>query len=337
MSKRVPVCVLASVLSLAAPTFAHEVRFLPEGPGLAVRYPGDVGIANDPAVIYATSFENGFMGGLKAERNGVVALLDAATAFTGTGCAQITATRGKDTGGDLAFTWQPGEDQCFVRTYVKFHRDTVMPHHFLRLEGRGPNYQWIGAGQRPSGDSTFRATIEPPKIDRASSGWHFYCYWHEMRSWQTPEGKSAGKPNAYYGNVFQPDDQPPFPGRDRWICVEWMVKVNASGAHDGEMAFWIDGKKLGHWGPGYPVGSWIRERFVTSGPYNRDPKPFDGFCWRTDDRLKINRLLLQWYVSDETAKRGLTDANIVYFDNVVIARQYIGPLQPAAADASRGE
>ena len=70
----------------------------------------------------------------------------------------------------------------------------------------------------------------------------------------------------------------------------------------------------------------IRDRFDTSGPWNKNPKPFEGFSWRTDKRLKINKAMLQWYVSDRAAKGGKSDKNIVYFDNFVIATKYIGPI-----------
>jgi len=76
------------------------------------------------------------------------------------------------------------------------------------------------------------------------------------------------------------------------------------------------------------VGSWIRDRFVTSGSWNKDPKPFEGFDWRTDERLKVNRLWLQWYVSPEVAEKARTDTNTVYFDDLVVAKKYIGPITP---------
>lgn len=319
---------LASVVLCGEGMGGVSEPVLPEGEvGIASRYPGDEGIAEDPDVIYATGFEEGLTGGLRKKRAGVVILEDAEVAHRGVRCARITATRGKDTGGDLIYTWEPGLERCFARVYVKFHKDTVTPHHFIGMGGRGPNYRWVGgAGHRPPGDSNFGATIEPPDLDKPDSGWHFYVYWHEMRSWQTPEGRPDGRPNAFYGNNFRPDNQPPFPGREKWICVEWMVKVNTIGKHDGELAFWIDGKKVGHWGPGYPVGSWIRSRFVTSGPWFKNPRPFEGFNWRTDPRLLVNRLWLQWYVSREVAAKARTDRNIVYFDDLVVARKYIGPM-----------
>ena len=327
--KTVAVAAAVVVALLLTGAMFGEDGALPEGEvGIASRYPGDVGIGNDPDVIYATGFEDGITGGLRANRSGVVVLSDPNVARTGDVSVQVTATRGKDTGGDLIYTWEPGVDQAFVRVYVKFDRDTVTPHHFVGMGGRGPNYKWGGgAGYRPAGDSNFGTTIEPPNLDEPNSGWHFYTYWHEMHSWQTPQGAPDGRPNAFYGNNFRPDDQRPFVGRDRWISVEWMVKTNTIGEHDGEMAFWIDGKKVGHWGPGFPVGTWIRDRFVTSGFWNKAPKPFQGFSWRTDERLKVNRLWLQWYVSDRVAAAARTDTNIVYFDDLVVARKYIGPLR----------
>jgi hypothetical protein len=330
--KVLPVLTCVVAFSSASVLAADERGPLPDRDnGIASGYVNDVGIGKDPTVIYATSFENGITGGLKKLRSGVVILNDPSIARTGSACAQITATRGEDSGGDLRYTWQQGVGQCFVRFYCRFHEDTVTPHHFVNLGGHMPTYKyrWGGsAGLRPPGgaDGAFGTTIEPPRFDKPGSGWGFYTYWHEMRSWQTPHGASDGRPSAYYGNNFRPDNQRPFVGRGKWICVEFMVKLNTTGKHDGEQAFWIDGKKVGHWGPGFPVGSWIRERFVTSGSFNKSPKPFEGFSWRTDPRLTINKSTLQWYVSDRAAKHGKSDKNIVYFDNYVIATKYIGPV-----------
>ncbi len=318
-----------------AQTSPSARKVVEEGPGLAAKYRNDKGIAKNAAVIYATGFEKGIRGGLKKRRKGVEILEDPKIARTGKACAKITATRGKDTGGDLVYTWKKGVDRCYVRFYCRFDKDTVTPHHFVNMSGHMPTYKYRfggGAGIRPPGgaDGKFGTTIEPPHLDRGKKGrkgWMFYSYWHEMRSWQTPQGAADGRPNAYYGNNFLADGQRPFVGREKWICVEFMVQLNQIGKHDGEQAVWIDGKKVGHWGPGFPSGSWIRDRFVTSGTWNKKPKPFEGFSWRSDERLRINRAMLQWYVSGRSAKKGRSDKNIVYFDNLVIATKYIGPIQ----------
>jgi len=223
-------CVVAwsSVAVLAA----DEGGALPDGDnGIASTYVDDVGIEKDPAVIYATGFENGVEGGLKKLRSGVVILDDQNIARSGGASAQITATRGKDSGGDLRYTWQQGVEECFVRFYCRFHEDTVPPHHFVNLGGHMPTYKYRwggGAGLRPPGgaDGAFGTTIEPPRFDKPGSGWGFYTYWHEMHSWQTSHGASDGRPSAYYGNNFRPDNQRPFVGRGKWICVDFHVQYS---------------------------------------------------------------------------------------------------------------
>ena len=75
-----------------------------------------------------------------------------------------------------------------------------------------------------------------------------------------------------------------------------MLKHNTPGKPDGEQAFWIDGKLRGHW---------------------------RGIEWRTDEKLQANALTLESYITDRWTKHS---ENVVWFDNVVIARAYIGPL-----------
>jgi hypothetical protein len=83
------------------------------------------------------------------------------------------------------------------------------------------------------------------------------------------------------------------------------VKANAPGASDGEQAFWVDGKLVGH---------------------------FKGIRWRWTDQLKLNSFWLQYDVDDNTAKHN-NDATPkdreyeIWFDDVVLATEYIGPVQ----------
>ncbi len=105
---------------------------------------------------------------------------------------------------------------------------------------------------------------------------------------------NASGDGKYWGNGFRPETQPDIE-RGRWICTEFMLKENKPGQPDGEQAFWIDGKLSGHW---------------------------RGINWRTSPDLRANALTLESYVTDRWTKH---EVNIVYFDNVVIARSYIGP------------
>jgi hypothetical protein len=291
--------------------------------GLAAKYPGDKGIEKNPAVIFASGFEEGFDGWTEYKENISVIVKDPDIVHSGSACLQSTATRGKDTGGDVVFRFPRPVDQLYLRFYCRFHKDTVMPHHFVKLRAI-PRGFWPNAGRRPPGDKAFWTGIEPT----SKRTWHFYTYWHKMNSWQNwggmPNNPPDGDGRSFYGNSFTPDDQKPFE-REQWICVEAMIKANTPGKLDGEQAFWIDGQKIGHWKPGSPVGTWAKDKFVTSGPSNKDPKPFEGFDFRLVDSVKLNQFSLQWYISERVAEGGEAVKNSVYFDDVVVATEYIGP------------
>ena len=290
--------------------------------GIATEYAGDKGIDEHPDVIFASDFENDFEGWSKFNPKVSQILENETISHCGAKVLQTTASKGENTGGDVIFKFPEDQDEIYLRFYTKFHKETVMPHHFVKIRAFKPDPYWGNAGQRPNGDEAFWTGIEPSR----KQTWQFYTYWHKMRSWQTYEGvpDTSRGPNPYYGNLFHPPDQQPFE-REEWICVEAYVKANTPGKSDGEMAFWINGDKIGEWKPGTPTGTWRGVRFVTAGEENLDPKPFEGFEFRSDSTVKISEISLQWYVSKQRAEEGNADENIVYFDDVVIASEYIGP------------
>ena len=50
---------------------------------------------------------------------------------------------------------------------------------------------------------------------------------------------------------------------------------------------------------------------------------FEGFRWRSDERLKLNFLWVLLYVTKAPPEH----ASKVWFDDIVVASQYIGPLR----------
>jgi hypothetical protein len=177
-----------------------------------------------------------------------------------------------------------------------------------------------------SHQTTPRRAFPPPGI------WHFYTYWPEMRSWQSESGEGT----IFYGNNFEPE-QPFVAKRGEWVCVEVMVRMNSSPeAVDGEQAFWIDGKLAARFGPATVSGAWTRDIFRISA----DKQPFRGFRWRTGPNVNINKLWLSHYVSERAFERTAryaasnpsagvnTGENTVWFDDIVVSTEYIGPLQP---------
>lgn len=298
---------LLIALATVAPLFGDTTNRvaesgLPRGAGFAADYPSDAGIAADPRTIFADGFESGDFAAWDEHSTGegVLALVDesAQGRFLGKHSLRVTATLGRNTGGG-ATKWFESADRLFVRFYVKFAPDCDYTHHLIRLranKGLTGRDKWSGFGQagiKPQGDDRFSTGMEPwgdHGRDAPPGKWNFYTYWHEMKP--SRDGK-------HWGNSFQAADQPAIP-RDRWICVEFMVKHNTPGQPDGEQACWIDGVPTGHW---------------------------TGINWRTSPTLMANSLALESYVTDRWTRNPV---NIVYFDNVVVANEYIGPAAPMA-------
>lgn len=142
---------------------------------------------------------------------------------------------------------------------------------------------------------------------------------------------SAG--GRYWGNAIHPEDLEQIP-RGKWQCVEIMLKLNsAPERHDGELALWIDGALRMHVAPGVPRGPWTGMGFAL---LDEGGEPFEGFRWRIDERLKINFFWLLHYVTENAARQNragrVNPVNRVWFDDIVLATEYIGPLHESAGD-----
>lgn len=325
-------------------------------PGLAARYPGDVGIDKDPAVVFNEDFEKPdlqarWQAVSKLGDDGPLAFDTQVKTVGRPGTAmRMTATKGKNEGGSLYKVLKPGYDELFARVYVRFDEKAGGFAHFVKLGGdKEVKNWWVGrAGTKP--DTWFMTGLEPvgylthtwPGKSYPLPGfWSFYTYWPEMHSWQTEGGESNGKPNPYYGNRFATAVPEPIK-RGEWICIEWSVKLNsAPDTSDGSQRFWVDGKLVGEWGPGTPEGYWMRENFRIRPDQADKQKPFGGFRWRSDPAVKINILKLENYVN-EGAFKGTegyakehpdypldTERTTVWFDHLVVATTYIGPMAPA--------
>jgi hypothetical protein len=267
--------------------------------GLADKFVGDLKIKSHSAVIFADDFEAGELGSKWDETNNrdesVLSFVDesASSDVIGRRSLKVVATLGKNSGGGFT-KWFESSERLFIRFYTKFDKDCDYVHHFCTLRANkslqgGDRWSGFGgAGNLPNGENRFSTAIEPWgnwSKWTPPGRWNFYSYWHTMQA--SPDGK-------FWGNGFRPETQPNI-ARDQWICVEFMIQHNTPGKDDGEQAFWIDGELQAHW---------------------------RGFNWRTSPSLWANAFTLESYVTDRwTTQR----QNIVYFDNVVIATDYIGP------------
>jgi hypothetical protein len=274
---------------------------LPHGLGLAAEFPADTGIGSHPDVIFSDNFETTKstplgerwdepgIGGGKA-----LSLVSPDDNRCGAHCLRVRAVL-KENQGDGLTKWFEPASTVFIRFYVRFDEGCDYTHHFVKLRGNkglSGSDKWSGfggSGTRPQGDERFSTSLEPwGDWGRwpAPGRWNFYSYWYQMKA--SPDGK-------HWGNSFIPDDQPNIP-KSKWICAEFMLKHNTPGIADGEQALWIDGQLRGHW---------------------------TGIPWRRVESLQANSLTLESYVTERWTKNPI---NIVDFDNVVIAKSYIGPV-----------
>ena len=274
-------------------------------PSLSEKYPDDTGIGKDADVLFAEDFESG---DLKKwdERKGPVSVISDG-AYAGKHSVAMPMHRGKDEGGHLIKWFMPGADVVHVRFYVKFSADYTHHHHFVTLLANQQTNRWSAfgkAGLKPNGtyyssgmECWFAWGKNPPPGEL-----HLYTYYLDME----PDRKM----NKYWGNSFFPPgpqqgqaaaETRVIPKLGQWPCWEFMIQANsAPDKADGRQRMWLDGKLAGD---------------------------FTGIRWRNDPDLKVNALWLQHYGYDSSdpTKRFWKEQQTVWFDDVVVARRYVGP------------
>jgi predicted amidohydrolase len=322
-----------------APAAAKAGSEAPEARGLAASYPGDAGIASDPRLVFAENFESE-LDEMKKKWSSVDGTQimsqsdDRPGASGGKHSLLMTHVGGRGTGGALYRSFKPGNDKLFARFYVKFDPDCAPIHHFgTNIGGYNPPTPWPqgGAGLRPGGDKTLTVGVEPFGNRWV---WDYYTYWCDMRG-SPPNGQT-------WGNSFIRDPALKVQ-RGKWTCVEVMVKMNTVGESNGEMALWIDGKAVSRLGKGFPKGRWEFDKFnpgqggegVRWSDMKREPEnfkvpegglPFEGFRWRTTKELDLNYLWVYLYIT----KAPPGHSSRVWFDDIVVATDYIGPIEAPA-------
>jgi predicted amidohydrolase len=312
----------------------------PHESGIAAQYPGDRGIERDSRVVFVENFEEDSLDSMASRwetvgNREIMTLCNDGDVPVGSGGRQsLLMDRREGPGGQLyrrikneSGGW--GYDQLFVRYYVKFASDSgELGHGTSAVGGNNPAVPWpkVNAGVRPDGASSFWSGIEP---FGTSWTWDYYTYWCEMRG-SPPRGQT-------WGNVFIRDPSLRAQ-KGKWICIEHMMKVNDVDDSNGEQALWIDGKQVSHLGKGYPAGLWTFDKFHPGkgGPGIRwndeqggreefevpsSGSPFEGFRWRTDPALNLNFVWLYIYTQKPAGHRMR-----VWFDDLVIAKQHIGPI-----------
>jgi hypothetical protein len=273
---------------------------LPEHRGLAARYPGDTGLATDPAVVVADDFESS-MSAWSRRSGGARTIEEPEHVHAGRQALELS-TNGPG-GGGVAKYMSPGFDRLFLRYYIKYDDAFPGAHHVGgALQARAPGVPDANPGIVPDGTNQFDVLLDhwsfdpqfPPPGQLVAYVYHMDQQ-HEWGEQFYPSGRTSPGVNAAR-EIFGPSfvSRPDFvPVRGRWYCNELMVQANTPGQRDGRVAFWVDGRLAAD---------------------------FPNLRFRTANALKLNRAGVGIY---ESRNNGL---HRVWIDDVVLATTYIGPM-----------
>jgi hypothetical protein len=288
---------------------------LPQGnAGLAARYPEDVGIAKDPAVVFHADFEDcRTPADLRSTWNAVVhdgnmrITEEAANVHSGRRALEIVMPRQREAlavGVDRLLAKE--QDVLFLRFYAKLQEGFDVPRTSVHNGGSISAGYWrgesAGPGKRADGRNKFLANYETEITslsDAPSPGpLNIYIYHPEQRDiWGDhfyPSGTVV--PNTSLPGNFGPHfvPRPDFvPKLGQWYCYEFMVKANSPGQRDGRIACWVGGKLIAD---------------------------FPNLRLRDIEPLKIDRFGVGLYIADNSRRE-----NKKWYDDVVAATSYVGP------------
>ncbi len=292
---------------------------LPEGHGVAAAYPGDQGIERDPAVVFVDGFEttdtgllpDGYHKGGNTKWDnmwgGCVVTEEPENVHSGKKAVEMTIVRpgsGEASGLALEKFFEEGFDTLFFRYYAKFDKNAELYHGGAHNGGRIAAVA-VGApptapGIRADGSNQFIVRLDSwrPEEEIPSPG-HLVLYVYHMDQagrWGDqffPSGKVIPPGRELFGEEFVPRADF-IPEQDRWYCYELMVKTNTPGRRDGQLAFWVDGRLIGH---------------------------FPNIRLRSVSALKADRLQLAIYTHNRRVQKDVT----MWYDDAVAATSYIGP------------
>lgn len=285
------------------------------GDGIAALYPGDVDIGSDPAVLLADGFEGYAQPEDLYQRWDAVYQTDqihfateAANVYAGNQSLRFTVPeQDQELSNAVDQELDDEQDVLFLRYYAKFdspfdvvgssHNGSMISAHYF-VDGQAT------PGVPADGTNKFLANLENWRGEAATPSpghLNIYVYHPEQRSQWGDHFFPTGTvlPNSSEPFDFGPDfeSRPDvLPELDRWYCYEYMVRANTPGQRDGRITAWLDGVLVAD---------------------------FPNLRLRDVDTLKIDRFGVSFHIGSNP--NGETHR---WYDNVVAATSYIGPLCP---------
>jgi len=271
-------------------------------PGIAAKFPADRGIGDHPSVIFHADFEGDDFGAgwtVVSPRE----YLSTAGAGAGHGfdplsgkALQVRMAKGENTALNTLFkfakaTGGPEPEEIYFRYYLRLANDWNQTLSGGKMPGISGTYGIAGWGGRKS-DGTDGWSARGQFFKSIPAGTSNPLAGRHPIGTYCYHADMAGQ---YGDNWVWGDHALGFLENDRWYCVEQFLKLNNPGKADGVLRAWIDGK------PAFEKTD-IRFRKV--------------------DKLKIEQIWMNVYHGGTAPS---PHEQHLFIDNVVIAREYIGP------------
>ena len=269
--------------------------------GIARGYQRDKGIDKDKAVLFVDNFDafwwlgHGWTSGYDSESLKVVKTDERTGFWPLQGKAlRVTVPRGGNTGMNMSFAFReeglPEPENLFFRYYLRFSSD----------------WQTKEAGKLPGLSGTYNKAGWGGRKPNGYDGWSARGLYRNVISGSNPLAGRIPVGNYLYhaeldGNYGEhqvwSENHMGYLQRNRWYSLEQQVKLNTPGKSDGVLRAWVDG---------------ILAYENTAINYRK-----------TAD-LKIEKVWMNVYHGGMTKVE--KDIHL-YIDNVVVARNYIGPIK----------
>ena len=262
--------------------------------GLATKYPADKGIGGDPNVFVYSGFESDswrevFSGGQRATV-GVVAE-DAKRKFEALEgkALQIKVEKGGHYGASIQYRFKQRTGGEPEEIYFRY---------YLRL---ADDWDPERGGKLPGIGGTYGRAGWGGRSSNGRNGWSARGQFKGRKDGKTPIGYYCyhADMRGRYGSAWiWEKDKLGYLENNRWYCIEQYAKMNTPGKNDGVLRGWVDG----------------RIAFEKTDVRMRDTP-----------ELKIECIWINIYHGGTWPA---PSDDHLYIDNVVIAKQYIGPISP---------
>lgn len=306
------ICVLTLVgLAVAPPVLAAADHG--DDAGIAARYPGDVGIGEDPAVILAEDFEDDGLrkrGWYDINGEGKRILVSDDDHITGERSLKLIYPEGHTGPWMRAPHFAQGHDTVHVRYYRKWADGWEWGGpgdgngHDTRLIANGPDVPKQAYKDSDAWVLMMESCTHLGKWQRGHFGLMLFAksdFYSEaakqVQQTLRPQGHQPKGREWWLATVDQ--SRAPRSESGRWYCVEYAATMNTPGQADGRVQGWIDGVQV------YDV----RDCLIRDADQSE-------LQWR------------RWWLGPYF-HGGTTREQASYLDSLVIATSYIGPIVEA--------